>query len=332
MSVEVWYGNQSHGDPEQKTLVRLYQYLRSQSDHFVVLHNFFAGQSNEIDLVVLKENGVFLAELKHVWDPIFGGREGTWKARRPDGTEITLNPGRPNPFKQAQANYFAWKNWCQENADQIRAGFREQAVDWGDVKCHIVLYPDLPQGSQIDIGEYPIQAVGLPAFLFALITCSSSRLRLSRAEMSRIPQLLKLNRWPSPEEPLTEPLTEQLWEWRPAPFAVLVARGHACSVPVLDLLALGKEIVTVGRAPDNDLVINEPTVSRHHARIYRRQGRWVVRDLNSTSGTFVSYQGEPEKEFRVREGLEFALKNNSIVRFGPVSFTLLLYEREEEKS
>ncbi|MCX7855520.1 MAG: FHA domain-containing protein [Anaerolineae bacterium] len=85
-----------------------------------------------------------------------------------------------------------------------------------------------------------------------------------------------------------EPLTTPLQDWQPPPFAVLVARGHTSSVPVLDLLALGKETITVGRAPDTDLVIAEPTVSRHHARIYRRQGRWVVRDLNSTSGKFVS--------------------------------------------
>ncbi len=337
MSVEVWYGNPPHNEPEQRVLVRLYQYLRSQPEQFVILHNFFAGQSNEIDLIVLKTNGVFLAELKHVREPVFGGREGVWKTRSPDGTEAPLFPERPNPFRQAQANYYAWKAWCQANADRISAGVqRREAVNWGKVRSYIVLYPDIPQGSRIEIGDFPIQAVGLEDFLFALRSCSSPQVSLSPTEMSRIPQLLGLNRWSLPtdqaEERLTEPLTVQLLEWQPPSFAVLVARGHACSVPVLDLLALGKETVTGGQAPDNDLVINEPTVSRHHARIYRRQGRWVVRDLNSTSGTFVSYQGEPEKEFRVREGLEFALKNNSIVRFGPVSFTLLLYEREEEKS
>lgn len=332
MTVEVWYGSPPHGEPEQKTLVRLYQYLRSQPQHFVVLHNFFAGQSNEIDLVVLKENGIFLAELKHVWNPISGEREGPWVAHRPDGTEIPLNPGRPNPFKQTQANYYAWRNWVRANAERIRAGLKgRESTDWEDVMCYIVLYPDIPEGSQIGIGDHPIQVVGLSAFLFALITCSSPKLRLSLPEMGRIPQLLKLTQWPSPTGQMElppEPLTKPLQDWQPPPFAVLVARGHTSSVPVLDLLALGKEAITVGRAPDNDLMINEPTVSRHHARIYRRQGRWVVRDLNSTSGTFVSYQGEPEKEFQVREGMEFALKNNSIVRFGPAAFTLLLHEEE----
>ena len=108
MSVEVWYGDKPRHEAEQKTMLELYQYLRPQPEHFVLLHNFFAGQSNEIDLVVLKHDGVFLAELKHVWDHIAGGREGDWRAIREDGTQVLLNPDRPNPFKQAQRNYYSW--------------------------------------------------------------------------------------------------------------------------------------------------------------------------------------------------------------------------------
>jgi hypothetical protein len=38
-----------------------------------------------------------------------------------------------------------------------------------DVMTYIVCYPELPAGSTIDIGEWPVQAVGLPAFLPALV-------------------------------------------------------------------------------------------------------------------------------------------------------------------
>ena len=92
MSVEVWYGDKPRHEAEQKTMLELYQYLRPQPEHFVLLHNFFAGQSNEIDLVVLKRDGVFLAELKHVWDHIAGGREGDWRAIREDGTSTPTAP------------------------------------------------------------------------------------------------------------------------------------------------------------------------------------------------------------------------------------------------
>jgi pSer/pThr/pTyr-binding forkhead associated (FHA) protein len=91
---------------------------------------------------------------------------------------------------------------------------------------------------------------------------------------------------------------------------------------------VGRDVVTVGREPENDLLIDDPTVSRHHAEMCRRDRCWVVRDLGSTSGTFVSYGGVPGEESRVQNS-EFALQNNSIVRFGPAAYTLLLQEGEE---
>ncbi|MEA3309945.1 MAG: FHA domain-containing protein [Chloroflexota bacterium] len=322
MSVEVWYGSKPHHEAEQQALLKLYQYLHPQQEHFVLLHNFFAGQSNEIDLVVLKRNGVFLGELKHVWNSITGGREGDWKALRDDGSETVLNPNRPNPFKQVQRNYYSWKEWCQEHAAEIGAGLiRSHPADWTTVMTYIILYPDLPADSRIDIGDWPVQAVGLPSFLTALMVRSSNKVTLSRSEMSRIPQLIGLQQWQ-----LAQP-TEKLSDWQPALFAVLAARGHALSAPLFRLDEIDKEIVTIGRESKNELLINAPTVSRYHAEMHRHAGRWVVRDLNSTSGTFVSYSGDPDAESRV-QGREFALKDNSIVRFGPAAYTLLLSEDE----
>ncbi len=47
-------------------------------------------------------------------------------------------------------------------------------------------------------------------------------------------------------------------------------------------------IITIGRASDNSLVLNDPVVSGHHARLLPLgQGRYRVEDLRSTNGTFV---------------------------------------------
>ncbi|RMF39190.1 MAG: FHA domain-containing protein, partial [Chloroflexi bacterium] len=51
---------------------------------------------------------------------------------------------------------------------------------------------------------------------------------------------------------------------------------------------LSKASVSIGRAPGNDVVIEEPQVSRQHARLTRRGDLMVLEDLNSTNGTFVN--------------------------------------------
>ena len=51
---------------------------------------------------------------------------------------------------------------------------------------------------------------------------------------------------------------------------------------------LDKDSTSLGRDPDNDIVINDPQISRQHARITRQGGLMVIGDLGSTNGTFVN--------------------------------------------
>jgi HD-GYP domain-containing protein (c-di-GMP phosphodiesterase class II) len=46
--------------------------------------------------------------------------------------------------------------------------------------------------------------------------------------------------------------------------------------------------VRVGRADNLELVLDHPTISRHHAEIRFDQRGWMVRDLGSTNGTFLN--------------------------------------------
>ena len=52
--------------------------------------------------------------------------------------------------------------------------------------------------------------------------------------------------------------------------------------------AVGTQPVTIGRMPDNNLVIDNPAVSGRHARVYREGNHYVLEDLKSTNGTFVN--------------------------------------------
>ncbi len=52
--------------------------------------------------------------------------------------------------------------------------------------------------------------------------------------------------------------------------------------------AVGKHPVSIGRLPDNTIVIDNPAVSGRHARVFKEGNHYVVEDLKSTNGTFVN--------------------------------------------
>jgi predicted component of type VI protein secretion system len=57
---------------------------------------------------------------------------------------------------------------------------------------------------------------------------------------------------------------------------------------VLKEVPLGTRPVTIGRAPDNDIPIDNLAVSNYHARVYVEAGSLVVEDLNSLNGLFLN--------------------------------------------
>src|SRR5881409_1053009 len=57
---------------------------------------------------------------------------------------------------------------------------------------------------------------------------------------------------------------------------------------VLKEIPLDKPRLTIGRKPDNDLVIDNPAVSGHHALIFSEEGVFFIEDLGSINGTFVN--------------------------------------------
>ena len=68
---------------------------------------------------------------------------------------------------------------------------------------------------------------------------------------------------------------------------VLVVTGGALKGTTIDL---AQQQITLGRADDATLVLNDDYASSRHARIFPQDGQWIVEDLGSTNGTYLDRQ------------------------------------------
>jgi hypothetical protein len=68
-------------------------------------------------------------------------------------------------------------------------------------------------------------------------------------------------------------------------------------------------VVRVGRAADNDVVLDSKRVSRYHAQLRWVESSWLVYDLDSTNGTYVDQE-------RVVGTHPRALKTGAVLRLG----------------
>ena len=73
---------------------------------------------------------------------------------------------------------------------------------------------------------------------------------------------------------------------RGTPRFLVVTEGALTGVSI----DLADQQITIGRANDATLVLNDDYASTHHARIFPQDGQWLVEDLGSTNGTYLDRQ------------------------------------------
>jgi predicted component of type VI protein secretion system len=69
-------------------------------------------------------------------------------------------------------------------------------------------------------------------------------------------------------------------------FRLIVRRGPQPN----QSFELNRDSITLGRDITNEIVVNDPEVSRHHMRLTRGTGGFTIEDLGSTNGTFINGQ------------------------------------------
>jgi hypothetical protein len=97
----------------------------------------------------------------------------------------------------------------------------------------------------------------------------------------------------------------------PPPPLVVISLEFTADANQRVSFTLDKSALTIGRAPDNDIVVAAPvlnadSVSQHHARLRRDQDGYVVRDLGSKNGLAVNG----------RHTIENLLQDGDRVQFG----------------
>ena len=85
-------------------------------------------------------------------------------------------------------------------------------------------------------------------------------------------------------------------------------------------LVIQRGLVSIGTLPESDLALTDPTVSRRHAEVEERADGWVLRDHESTNGTFLD-------DVRVREAY---LSPGSRIRLGHTEMTFSPLEERIE--
>jgi hypothetical protein len=63
---------------------------------------------------------------------------------------------------------------------------------------------------------------------------------------------------------------------------------------------LDRPVLNLGRSLDNDVILDDPRVSRHHAQISHKHGHFCLYDLGSANGTLVN--GQPVRDCLLQDG------------------------------
>ncbi len=133
------------------------------------------------------------------------------------------------------------------------------------------------------------------------------------------------------DEPLEQKVRTQIVAVRDAPQAISLRKAKLALLDGPDAgkeLVVDRDVIRVGQSDDNDLVISDKTVSRHHFEILKDKDGYLLRDLGSTNGTF--YEGSRIKEVFLLSGAVIRAGATQI-KFMPIEERVQIVASDKEK-
>ena len=281
MAVQVWIGEKPEHPNERKAIIALANGLDRLEGLYVMLANFSVG-GHTIDLVVLKNDAVFILEMKHCDGKVYGSVNGRWKVVSSAGSVKWLNQGRKNPYNQVIAYYYAFRNFLHDHQHEIMSEQKASQTDFRACKRLIVISPILERGSEINL-DWRVNVKGLDELPTHLVTERTDEIHFTDEEMLKIPRLLNCSIWeevnqlvagvmpawddtpsdpppaaPQPEpialpEPVIEPALPKTWPERLRDSSLRtrfnVLGWAVVSVLLILVLVQGRNITIISNAP-----------------------------------------------------------------------------------
>jgi hypothetical protein len=231
-----------------------------------------------------------------------------------EGTFARLFAGRLRPLEVANALANAMEDHAVVGRDDLLQAPNHYWVTLNpdDHRAVLELQPDLADDLAQHLVDLAQQA--------GLMLSEPPRVTLRSAEDVSARQVQVEARWLPPDDALADETASRTQQMKPVagsvtgtdpqgsasvhtrPFLILEGQRH---------VALDSPTVALGRSFDNDIILDDARVSRYHAQLRQRYGRYVVYDLGSTGGTTVN--GYPIQECVLEAGDVISLAGVEII-------------------
>jgi len=161
---------------------------------------------------------------------------------------------------------------------------------------HVLFYPDISKWA--DKKEQAMKEAQRWQVLLAILAK-----RAAESGQPAIPPPLPPNRLPQPALDAPEPPRQPNPAPRPAPGPRCTLRPAAGTF--LPPVHVSTEIFTIGRGGENNLVLQDPAVSRQHAVLRFANGAWFIQDRGSRAGLLVN--GQRVQAARLTSGCQIGI-------------------------
>lgn len=174
--VDLFLGAPLQEPSEIQFLNTLCTHLGERKAQAIIFANFYTGRfKQQVDFLVITSNCACVVELKNYNVPVFGEINGPWELRNTDGTLIEELSER-NPYHQAREAKYAISDemhWLSRDHPELPTP-PENRKFFSMMESVVCIFPDIPSGSQVTLGDYKTHIKGYSKFLEFLFSSMNS--------------------------------------------------------------------------------------------------------------------------------------------------------------